>query len=301
MTYYNDDNPLDQTVGAKKAREWSLVLQAKGIPFELIKSESGGYYIYVSGFDKDIANQEIRLYESENYLKPIHIKKRLQRVNLYYFFAIIGLLILFFIYTVVTGAHIRWIRIGSASTYHILNGQWQRTITALTLHGDIAHLASNMVLGGVAAYGVCRLVGSGLGWLIILLSGVLGNAINVAVRETFHNGIGASTAVFGTVGILSGLQFFARFRLNARNAWLPFAAGLALLGMLGSDIHTDVGAHAFGFAAGIGLGALTGLILSKTGDLGKKSQWALAVITVFIVLYSWHLAIKSAGKTFCCV
>ena len=49
----------------------------------------------------------------------------------------------------------------------VLDGQWWRTITALTLHSGLAHLISNLVFGcafgGLAAHSL----GSGLAWFSI--------------------------------------------------------------------------------------------------------------------------------------
>ena len=98
------------------------------------------------------------------------------------------------------------IREYGASAYDILNGEIYRTVTALMLHASYPHLAGNMA--GIAIFGtaVCNITGAGVGWLMILLTGILGNWANAALFRYGHISIGASTAVFGAVGILAAYQ-----------------------------------------------------------------------------------------------
>jgi membrane associated rhomboid family serine protease len=153
---------------------------------------------------------------------------------------------------------------GEADSARIFfNGEWWRTATALTLHGDVSHLAANLVTGLLFAAFVLPQLGTGLTWLGIVLTGVLGNFVNAwFYRNEAHFSIGASTAVFGALGLLVGGEFMERSRHAATRAWwhlvLPLGAGLALLAYLGvGDEHekrTDYMAHLFGFAAGVALG-----------------------------------------------
>jgi len=137
-------------------------------------------------------------------------------------------------------------------------------------------------------------VGGGLGAALIVLAGAAGNGLNALLQGPPHVSIGASTAVLGAVGLLSGLAF-VRTRRAARGrgrAWLPLAAGLALLGMLGSDPRTDLGAHLCGFVVGILLGAITGWSMSSVP--GRGAQRALAAATAVAVAASWWLAVRAA-------
>jgi membrane associated rhomboid family serine protease len=184
-------------------------------------------------------------------------------------------------------------RAGSADSERIVAGEPWRTVTALTLHADLSHLVANVTAGALLATAVCRIVGGGLGAALIVAAGAGGNALNAALQGPAHVSIGASTAVLGAVGLLSGLAF-VRTRRSARargRAWLPIAAGLALLGMLGSDPRTDLGAHFFGFVVGIVLGAFAGW--SMSGVPGRGVQRALAVSTAVVVAGSWWLALRA--------
>jgi membrane associated rhomboid family serine protease len=185
-------------------------------------------------------------------------------------------------------------RAGAADASRILAGEWWRTATALTLHADASHLVANATAAALLGAAVCRTVGVGLGAALIVASGIVGNAVNAILRGPPHVSVGASTAVLGAVGVLSGLAFTRQRRLPRRRgrAWVPLAAGLALLGMLGSDPRSDLGAHFFGFLAGIVLGAGAGLLLPGGGP-GPRAQWALAGATLAVVLASWALAVAA--------
>ena len=74
--------------------------------------------------------------------------------------------------------------------------------------------------------------------------------------------LGASTAVFGALGILSGIGIVENFRETVRLPWLrivaPLLAGIVLLGWLGGAAPgdgVDVFGHVFGFCAGVVAGA----------------------------------------------
>ena len=88
----------------------------------------------------------------------------------------------------------------------------------------------------------------------MLLAGALGNGMNALWYRTGHLSIGASTAVFGAVGILAATQLTLDKTAGPR-PWLeraaPVVGGLALLGMLGASPHSDLLAHLFGLFAGI--------------------------------------------------
>ncbi len=141
-------------------------------------------------------------------------------------------------------------------------GEWWRPFTALFLHSDRLHLLGNIASGVLFGTWVCRSFGPWLGWALILAAGCLGNGLNAASRfdEPFMS-LGASTAVFGALGLLTGLAVFraasdhAGPNKNFRRL-IPLGGGLVLLSWfgVGSDPRTDVTGHVCGFAAGIMLG-----------------------------------------------
>lgn len=153
-------------------------------------------------------------------------------------------------------------RFASSSIGFIGHGDWWRPFTALFLHGDGAHIAGNLASGAVFGMLVSKSLGPWKGWAMILLAGTAGNAITswLTWPESFVS-LGASTAVFGALGILSGIGLVENFREKSNMPWVrvfaPLLAGLVLLGWLGgaspgSDV--DVFGHVFGFCAGVVVG-----------------------------------------------
>lgn len=147
--------------------------------------------------------------------------------------------------------------IGRMQAGALLAGQWWRSITALTLHLDAGHLVSNLVLGGLLGGLACRTIGGGVGLLVLVLAGALGNTINALLQPPNHTSIGASTAVFAALGVTVA-HALRRRPADARGwlkRWSPLVAGLVLLGFIGvGGQRTDVGAHAAGWLAGLVIG-----------------------------------------------
>ncbi len=154
-------------------------------------------------------------------------------------------------------------RYASSSIGLIANGEWWRPFTALFLHGDGGHIIGNLASGAVFGTLVSKSIGPWKGWAMILLAGTFGNATTslVTYPEAFIS-LGASTAVFGALGILSGIGLVENFREELRMPWLrvlaPLLAGLVLLGWLGGAAPgegIDVFGHVFGFSVGVLAGA----------------------------------------------
>jgi membrane associated rhomboid family serine protease len=121
-----------------------------------------------------------------------------------------------------------WAAIGAAQAGLIRDGAWWRTFTALSLNADLLHLMSNLASGVIFGIFVAQILGSGLAWLTILLAGALGNAFNALVQSPEHTAIGASTGIFGALGILSGYMRRSRvvpWRGGLRR-WAPLAGGV---------------------------------------------------------------------------
>jgi membrane associated rhomboid family serine protease len=205
----------------------------------------------------------------------------------------VGALVVAFLATGTREAAGHAFRAGSADAGRILHGEIWRAVTALTLHADTAHLVANATAGALLGTAVCRTLGGGLGAVLLVAAGAVGNLLNAVVRGPGHVSVGASTAVLGAVGLLSGLAFVRTHRAaeRRRRAWVPLAAGLALLGMLGADPQTDLGAHLWGFVAGVALGAGAGLALSAPP--GRAAQGVLAAATLAAVAGSWWLALRA--------
>ena len=71
----------------------------------------------------------------------------------------------------------------------LMDGEWWRLLTAVTLHADFVHLAGNILGISLFAYLCCRYMGNGLAWLTILLTAGLSNLSNDILHagEAFHS------------------------------------------------------------------------------------------------------------------
>ena len=272
---------------------WALIMSAKNIPHEVYNLPDG-WTLYVRAVDAQQAEREIEQYEAGE--RERKAKRRWPR----YFpesmpglvFAL-GLLAIFHSFTYAPPGREFWLNAGHASASRITDGQWWLTITALTLHADLEHVGSNILFGGIVLWALRRVIGAGRAWPLVLLAGALGNYMNALFYASAHNSIGASTAVFGAVGVLSAVQAAERFRMPRTRIWIPFAAGLALLASLGSSEKTDIMAHLFGFIAGIAIGVAALPLLKKDIFTSRLPAWCLSLFSLALVLLAW-------GRAFCC-
>jgi rhomboid protease GluP len=280
--------PVREAQARPRADEWALVLASANIGCT-VSPTAGAWRVAVDTADLERAQQVLDEYDRE---QPTSIRKDAPlpdwgptQVGL-----AVGLVLILF-YAAVAG-HTDWYRLGSAGSARILAGEWWRTVTALTLHANLAHVTGNAVAAAVFLTAVCRLVGPGVGLCLALLSGAGANAVNAMIRPPGQTSIGASTALFACVGILSGYQFL-RWRHRSRTRgreWLPLAAGLALLGWLGGGPESDVVGHFLGFLIGNVPGAV--LALHGCGPLPRRVQDGLVVVAVLIVTSCWLVAFR---------
>lgn len=165
-----------------------------------------------------------------------------------------------------------WAEVGAMDARAFFaEGQWWRPFSALWLHADAGHLVSNLVSGYFVLRGWFALSALGRGWLALLGSSVLANVLVAAAHwPEDHRSLGASTLVFAGLGLLTGRALrFPRGVRRWRPLFVPFAAGLTMLGLFGAGgENVDVLAH----GAGFGVGALVGWAVTKlagrSGGLG---------------------------------
>jgi rhomboid protease GluP len=281
----------------RRVRRWALVLDARNIPCR-IESGGMGWRLLVPAEYFRAARTELRLFEEENRgwpppeppANPL-IDNRLATLS------VLILLATFHNFTRLDlsflGYHpVDWVDIGRAHAGKILGGEWWRLVTALTLHADWFHLFSNLTLGGLFIVWLCRDLGSGPAWCLLLGAGILGNLANAFVQSPEHSSVGASTLVFGAVGILAALSVVRYRRTGKKRRALPVAAALALLALLGTEgKNTDLGAHLFGFVFGIGLGFGAEYLVERYGRPGRRLNALLALASATVVGAAWWAAL----------
>jgi rhomboid protease GluP len=187
-----------------------------------------------------------------------------------------------------------WADKGASRSDEILRGELWRTITSLTVHVEFDHLFANLIFGLIAAHFVGRCFGVGSGWLLILVSGALGNIVSALIYGVGHSAIGASIALFGALGVLSGYSNASdttRVRGGLRR-WLPIIAGATLLILLGlGGQNTDVLGHISGFFSGVLIGFFVRFIPDEfrlTGHYQIQSGGA----AICIIILSWFVALS---------
>jgi membrane associated rhomboid family serine protease len=277
------------------------VLDSRYIPC-CIEAEGNMFRLLVPEYQIESALRELSLYEEANLGWPPALPAARQLVeNTLPTVSILLLLAIFHNLTLIgvsLPGHelVNLNSLGVAHAQEITNGQWWRCVTALTLHADMLHLLSNLTIGGIFIVLLCRELGSGLAWSLLLTSGTIGNLINAWLQSPTHHSVGASTAVFGTVGILAAIST-VRYRHNLQRRWfIPVAAGVALLAILGTEgKQTDLGAHLFGFITGISLGTVTEFLVARFGRPNAAINALLALGSAVLVAASWWAAITFGG------
>jgi rhomboid protease GluP len=190
-----------------------------------------------------------------------------------------------------------WWLAGQMQAGLVMEGQWWRTVTALTLHLDPGHIGSNLVFGCVFGLMAGRVLGGGVAWLVIVFSGALGNLVNAMLQSADHTSIGASTAVFSALGVLVSHALKPRSgpRESFLKRWSPLIGGLVIFGFTGiGGENTDVTAHATGLLAGLVLGWI-GVALPSDWLGSRRVQQVSGVAALAVVVIAWTVGLAIAG------
>jgi len=279
--------------------ERSLVLTSLEIPNEMMRLD-GGYVVYVPAEFAERSKFELWQYGQENRRelprRSVRPAPALDAVPGVAAYVILICLVAWLAGEAAFGKD--WLAAGRMDGQLFRAGEWWRSFTALTLHGDMAHLAGNIVFGGLFGLLAGRVAGSGLAWLGVVLAAALGNTINTLLLMPGHRSIGASTAVFAALGLVSG--FVWRGRFMAQDRWPyrvgPIVGGIALLAYTGTgDENTDIGAHLAGFACGFAIG----MLLLRFVDYFSKRfvQLAAGLLALLSIVTSWLIALSLQGST----
>ena len=287
-----------ESAGRFAAAERALVLQSQGIGVDLVTVASG-YALAVDAADAEQAFDEIAKYVDEN--RDYVVRAPLTEPD--YLPAMPALLAyILTLWAVAFAAEfqlfgIDWYRAGRVVSGQILDGEWYRLATALTLHGDLQHIAANLGFGLATGFVAARYLGYGLATLAILGTGILGNGINTVVRGAGHASIGASTAVFAALGLIGVYAW--RLRLYPQQRWVyrlgPLIGAVALLAYTGTgDENTDVGAHFWGFVAGALAGDLLARFRTRLAT-GPTAQIAYLLVAAGLLTACWAIALLVAA------
>lgn len=273
----------------------AFVLHAVGIGSEIFPLD-GAYLLLVPEDEAANASTHLARYELENVpLDPPPPPLSLHR-HAWFSPALYTLMLMSGAYLAGENAFDKdWFEAGSLGGPALLAGQWWRALTALTLHADIGHLLGNLAFGILFSFFAGQLLGPGVAIVSILIAGASGNLFDGLLMPSTHVTIGASTAVFATLGLVSAYSWrhHAPGKMRWAHRWSPLIAGIFLLAFTGAGgEHTDVLAHLTGFLSGAVLGAVHA---RYSTSLASKSlvQLTTAIAAVAIMTGAWAWALMT--------
>jgi membrane associated rhomboid family serine protease len=287
---------LRATPSPTLASDWSLVLASAGIGHRVVEG-GGAFSLVVAAHDASAASAALAAYDAESAPRATPPVPDLgpSPLGIMAGVALLAMLI-------VTGpgdarVPTSWFAVGAADAAKILHGQWWRAVTAMTLHEDIGHLVGNLLASLIFVSAVGRWLGAGLGALCIVGCGTVANLLTALWHrhDAHFVSLGASTATFASLGIVTGLQLWRRWRHDERRRyfWLPLGAGLALFAMTGTGANADFGAHLFGL--GVGSAAGTAIAASEARAPGFFAQALLSAVVSAVLVGAWVLAFRASG------
>ena len=184
--------------------DWSLVLTSQGIETEILSFPGGKapYGLKVHHSDLVRAQDALRCFQQEN--SHWSWNKQLPASGFSFNWACVLWCAVLCIF-----AWLGWsVRpdiqmAGMMKSREVINGNaWWQTVTAVMLHGDIGHLASNVSSGFLLLGLSMGRFGAGPGLLAAFLCGVWGNFFGLWIHETPYRGLGASGMMMGALGML---------------------------------------------------------------------------------------------------
>ena len=289
-----DDNAVIISARSQRqALDWSLVLASQDIETWIEgPGEAAAWGLRVAATDHARAVQAIEQFRSEN--RGWHWRRPVPGTALlFHCGSLFWGLYLASIYAI-NAAHDHALRtVGELDSAATRAGQWWRTFTAVSLHADLAHLSSNLVIGCVLLGLAMARYGVGGTLLAAYLAGVAGNLAGLGFYPRPYHGLGASGMVMGALGLLA-VHSVADWRRSGpltKPFWRGLLAGALLFVLLGLDPHTDVLAHTGGFIAGAVLGVLLG-----GGSEHRRPRPAADLtacgVTIGLMAWSWWRALR---------
>lgn len=273
----------------RQIRDDSLVLLSQGIEHRLMRSEEGPFQIFIVPEFEAAARQQLDLYHRENPPKeenpPIPLSFSLQPL---------WVLLAPVIFTLIDFSDkLNLHGPGVSDAAKVMKGEWWRSLTAQTLHGDMRHLASNLLCGYIVMNMITfRIPLLRLAPFIAAAAAIANICVSATVQTDFRS-LGFSSFVFAAIGCLAVIEF----RLMPREShgmlrrFAPLCGAASLAVFLGLGENADILGHAYGFVAGLFCGFMPkkkslrwGTPLSSADGLGLLMYYGL-------YLAAWKLAL----------
>ncbi len=274
--------------------EFGLVLAARGLAYQQVEAD-GAWELLTAAAGADVAHDELLRYAAERTPRRPAPAPFLPFAGSAVGAAVYAFVLILVAYCAGIGLFgVNWFDAGAIQSKAGAAGDWWRAVTALTLHLDQEHLLGNLLFGIGIGILAARMFGPGLAWLSILLAGAAGNYIDMLVSPPWHRAVGASTAVFAALGLLSGFGWGRRLAPRDRRLyrWAPLFGGVCLLALLGAgNEHVDVLGHLLGFTTGTALGwgfALAGIPRNR----GPALQAVTGGLALLMLGAAWLAALR---------
>ena len=273
----------------RQVRDDSLVLLSQGIEHRLVRSEEGPFQIFVVPEMEGAARLQLDLYHRENPPKeenpPIPLSFSLQPL---------WVLLAPVVFTLIDFSDkLNLHGPGVSDAAKVLKGEWWRSLTAQTLHGDARHLASNLLCG----YIVMNMITFRIPLLrlvpFIAVAAAVANLCVSATVQTDFRSLGFSSFVFAAIGCLSVIEFrlMPKETHGMLRRFAPLCGAASLAVFLGLGENADILGHAYGFVAGLFCGFIPkkkslrwGTPLSSADGIGLLMYYGL-------YLLAWKLAL----------
>jgi membrane associated rhomboid family serine protease len=173
------------------------------------------------------------------------------------------------------------------------HGDWWRLFTAVSLHGDVGHLAANVSTGFLVLGLAMARYGPGCALLAVFMAGAAGNLAGLAVRQTPYYGLGASGMVMGGLGLLAvqSIPLARSGPLGFRRFLAGLFAGVCLFILMGLNPASDVLAHLAGFVSGVLMGAALAWLPARVVE-SKWTNPTAAGLVAALAIATWVLALR---------
>ena len=256
--------PLREYRSFHEASEHALVVLAMNLSCWLMPGPAG-FTLCVESDHSDTIQRELSAYDSEQHTRPLVREVPWNPVPALP--SLLWVLVALLVFLLQD----RWPSItalgANSSRGLFADHQWWRPVSSLFLHADFHHLAGNLLAGAVFFTLTSKTFGHLAGWALVFASGITGNTVTAWLHYPApFRSVGASTAVFGALGLLTAVGAVFAWRGNGgwRAVFAPLAGGLTLLGWLGmGGPDVDVTGHLCGFAAGCLMGLVAALRLTR--------------------------------------
>lgn len=183
------------------------------------------------------------------------------------------------------------IRFGANSKILVAHGEWWRLFTASFIHIGFFHILFNMYFFYSLGPLFERLFGSFNFLIIYLISGIFGNLLSFAFGSPYTVSAGASTSLYGMLGLAIGLMATYRNDEIIRSFGASFISVVAI-NLIYSLLAPGVGVygHLGGFFAGFFLAGIFPII-------GREISSPRRLVSLIVLLVAGFALYKIGFKS----